>query len=206
MKRNIFKYIYFQYLKSKRMYVLLAVSLVFIPSATLSQDVTRDPFTPPSILERVDIADQDRVRRLTNEIVQEQMISAERRLTQETIDRIAASERGMQQNFERVVSSVDSLSEKVDSIDETYNTRMAVISEQLEELQARPNIDLEAMLESGALSSLQTGQSNQASSPTSSLGTFIACVNGRAMYRDESGSTFFSEVLDAFENSDRCGG
>src|SRR5690554_6191654 len=43
---------------------------------------------------------------------------------------------------------------------------------------------------------------------TTSLGetlNFVACVNGRALYRDQSGSTFFSEVMDALENS-RCDG
>lgn len=166
-----------------------------------STDVTRDPFTPTTMQERIKLADEERVERIAQEAIKKEVRGIELRIL-ENAKIIAETSRD------------DMAAENTDFKAELYE-RIAEIEEQVESgvivggsgdavLDPEAENPLADMLGMGGITS-----DEDAKGFIDSL-TFVACVGTetgpRALYRDTDGSTFFSEVMDALDKNSRCNG
>jgi phosphohistidine swiveling domain-containing protein len=166
---------------------LLALALGLPGGAPLAQSVDRNPFAPPPPETRIEAAERDRILEITSDVVRSEMNRLERSVT-ETVERrlIDRFDRQMQTyrtDFEAIVE------ERALASDAALETLKAEIPEMI-----------------GAAIETQKSSTGSAGGATLPDGTvFVACVNGKALYRDQTGNTFYSEDLDAASGAADCG-
>lgn len=162
---------------------LLAISIVSLTgNSVAAQSADRDPFTPPGMAERIQLADENRIAYIAERLVREGMLSVERRM----------AEQADEKDRERGQSEMDSIAQ----LEATLFERLNLMDVRIETGTGRTGV--------GLLGGEET-DNEDTKSFIASL-SFVACVNGRALYRDKQGSTFFSEVMDALDSNTRCNG
>lgn len=154
------------------------------PSAGQNVSVERDPFSTPEISETIEAADRDRVARITRDLVDARLVELELRIVREIESRLnAQTDRRIGESREEVVSELDT---RIRELSLTINGLR-------EEIPSLVTQSLEAVSPgSGAEGSLPEGSS------------FVACVDGRALYRDQNGSTFYAEEKQGDTGVSRC--
>lgn len=168
---------------------LLGLSLLVAPLSAQEGSVERDPFSAPSVAEIVDAADQDRVSRITTRIVEEQMAAIEERAVREAERRIIAL-------LEQRLTEMSARTEEL--VDTRLSEMSAVITGLRDQIPAHVSVAISEELQ-------RTGQAGEAAAAVTDGATFIACVDGRPLYRDESGSTFYLNETMGDTGVSRCG-
>ena len=155
-----------------------ALLLMFSSQVTIAQEaVERDPFSTPSIEEIIEAADRDRVARITGELVEAQLAEIEERIISEVESRLAAL-------LDR------RLTEFREEINGTVDERLAEMAGVVSSL--RDEVPLQ--IERAIAQRVQAGSSEAAAMGLIPEGSvFVACVDGRSLYRDASGSTFYMD-------------
>jgi len=155
-----------------------ALLIFTLGTAAISQEsVERDPFSTPSIDEVVAAADRDRVAQITNEIVEAQLSAIEQRIILEVERRLSALlDRRLTEFQTQVEGSVD--------------TRISEIAEVVSNLRD----EVPQQIERAISQRIQAGSSGAAALGLVPEGSvFVACVDGRSLYRDGNGSTFYMD-------------
>lgn len=164
----------------------LALIWALFSTSSLAQNVSveRDPFSEPSINEVVDAADRERVARITRDLVDAQLIEMELRIINEVEERINA-------NTERLIEALRE--EMKIETDERISNAVSFLKNFEENL---PNLLREQMLTSGLKAESGVDEMEGA--------TFIACVDGIPLYRDQAGSTFYINDTQGDTGVSRC--
>jgi hypothetical protein len=157
-----------------------AIALLCVSTAQTGyaqEAVDRDPFSTPSIEEVIRAADRDRVAQITNELVEAQISAIEQRIIVEVEARLAALlDRRLAEFREEVTGTVD----------ERLSEMATVISSLRDEVPQQ--------IERAIAQRVQAGSSDAAAMGLIPEGSvFVACVDGRSLYRDASGSTFYMD-------------
>lgn len=166
--------------------LIIAALLGMIPVGAMAQSVERNPFLPPPPETRIEAAEQDRVLRITQDVVRGEMGRLERTVT-ETV------ERRLMDRLDRDLASLgDDIRGDVDSRIGAFEATAATLKTEIPEM-IRAEIEERTKNAGGAaLGELPEGT------------TFVACVNGKALYRDQNGSTFYSNEDDLAEAAAGC--
>jgi hypothetical protein len=174
---------------ARRYMSLIAVFTALGAQVALSQEtVERDPFSTLAVTEVVRAADSERVSRITREIVETQIAEIERRVILELESRLT--------------SLLDRrLTEFRDRTDEGVDARLSemavVVSDLRDELPEMIGQEIERRRLEGDLADPETSLIPEGS-------VFVACVDGRSLYRDENGSTFYMDVQIGDAGVSRC--
>lgn len=167
--------------------VSLLVALSFLLAGQASaQSVERNPFQPPPPELRIEAAERDRVLEITSDVVRNEMVRLERSVT-ETV------ERRLIDRFDRQMQTY------TDTIDESIEARATVTDAALEALKS----EIPEMIET-AVSEEKSAAGIGAEGKLPEGTVFVACVNGKALYRDQTGNTFYSEDNDATSGAADC--
>lgn len=141
------------------------------------ESVDRNPFGTPSIGEVIEAADRDRVARITGELVEARLAEIEQRIISEVESRLAAL-------LDR------RLTEFREETNGTVDERLAEMAGVVSSL--RDEVPLQ--IERAIAQRVQAGSSEAAAMGLIPEGSvFVACVDGRSLYRDDSGSTFYMD-------------
>jgi hypothetical protein len=167
---------------------LTAVIAMLMASSASPQSVERNPFLPPPPELRIEAAERDRVLEITSDVVRNEMVRLERSVT-ETV------ERRLIDRFDRQIETYTA------TIDESIETRAAATEEALEALRA----EIPEMIKT-AVSEEKTAAGIGAEGTLPQGTVFVACVNGKALYRDQTGNTFYSEDTGATSGAADCSG
>ena len=156
------------------------ITLLFMSGAqgaTGQETVDRDPFSTPSVEEVVRAADRDRVARITNELVEAQIGEIEQRIIVEVETRLSALLDRRLTEFREELNG---------TVDERLSEMASVISSLRDEVPQQ--------IEQAIAQRVQAGSSEAAAMGLIPEGSvFVACVDGRSLYRDASGSTFYMD-------------
>lgn len=176
---------------SIRLARLGAAALIALASANMAvgqENVDRDPFSAPSIDEVVRAADLDRVSRITNDLVEAQLTAIEERIILEVERRLSAL-------LDRRLTEFSA------QLDERVEGRLTEMSGVVSALRD----EVPAEIEKAIAERVAAGSSDAAALGLLPEGsTFVACVDGRALYRDESGSTFYMDDTTGDGGVSRC--
>lgn len=151
--------------RSTSRFVLVALVVLAVPAYSQEVSVDRDPFSAPPITKVIEAADLDRVTRITTEIVETAMKSAEERAIRE-VERQALLL--LEEKFEV-------LTRKIEQDMEERFIEMSMVATRMQESAAG---DPDGNIDVGSREEVVEA-------------TFVACVDGRALYRSEDGSTFY---------------
>ncbi len=164
------------------------IALLLGGAATGQEVVDRDPFSAPSIEEVIRAADQDRVARITGELVEAKMSEIEQRIIVEVERRLSALlDRRLTEFNEQMTAST-----------ETRLAEMAgIVSGLRDEVPNQIEIAIAERVRAGSSEAASMGLLPEGS-------TFVACVDGRSLYRDENGSTFYMENETGDTGVSRC--
>lgn len=164
------------------------IALTSVQGAGAQERVERDPFSAPNIEEVVRAADKDRVSRITNELVESQLAAIEERIILEVERRLSAL-------LDRRLTE---FSAQIDGSVETRMTEMAgVVSALRDEVPAEIERAIAERVAAGSSDAAALGLLPEGS-------TFVACVDGRPLYRDENGSTFYMDSSKGDTGVSRC--
>ena len=156
------------------------ITLLFMSGAQVStaqEAVERDPFSTPTVEEVIRAADRDRVARITSELVEAQLAAIEQRIIVEVEARLSAL-------LDR------RLTEFREQVNGTTDERLAEMASVVSSLRD----EVPQQIERAIAQRVQAGSSEAAAMGLIPEGSvFVACVDGRSLYRDESGSTFYME-------------
>ena len=170
-----------------RMVFMTTVLVGFVPmEQVMAQTVERNPFAPPPAAERIEAAERDRVLRITQDIVRGEMAKLEKSVS-ETIERrlLGNIDRRVEALGKDIRKDVDGrLGDGNNVSEETKKNLQAIV---LETLKRNPQ----------AVGPTENGK-------TPEPPAFVACVNGKALYRDKDGSTFYSDETDLGLGDARC--
>lgn len=164
--------------------VLLTLAAATLPAAPGRAEVERNPFTPPPAAERIEAAERDRVLRITKDIVRSEIGRLEKSIA-ETVERRLLS------SVERRVNTMG------DEIKTDMDTRLGAVEETVTAFKTDLPNQIANEIQRKAQTSAGTGEAEEGTA-------FVACVNGKALYRDQDGSTFYLD--DSDPAADRCGG
>lgn len=164
------------------------MSLMLVGATWAQEVVDRDPFSSPDIGEVVRAADQDRVARITSELVEAKLGEVEQRIINEVERRLSAL-------LDRRLTE---FSEQINLSTEERLAEMAGIVSGLRD-------EVPAQIEKAIAQRVQAGSSDAAAMGLIPEGSvFVACVDGRTLYRDNSGSTFYMEQTIGDTGVSRC--
>jgi len=165
------------------------VLALLLTGVTMAQEaVDRDPFSAPDIAEVVRAADQDRVARITSELVEAKLGEIEQRIINEVERRLSAL-------LDRRLTE---FSEQVNLSTEERLAEMAGVVSGLRD-------EVPAQIERAIAQRVQAGSSDAAAMGLIPEGSvFVACVDGRSLYRDTSGSTFYMDQQIGDTGVSRC--
>jgi hypothetical protein len=165
----------------------LFMSLAILSTGSaLAESVERNPFLPPPPELRIEAAERDRVLAITSDVVRTEMTRLERSVT-ETVER-------------RLIDRLDrQMQTYTDAVDETTETRAAMIEGSFETLKA----EIPEMIET-AISEQKSVAGIGATGSIPEGAVFVACVNRKALYRDQTGNTFYSDDNDATPGAADC--
>lgn len=144
-------------------------------TAADAQAIDRDPFSAPPAEERLEAAQRERIAQITSSILLEQVSeletsiadTVERRLVSRVDARLAAF---LERNEALVRESSEDLAARLEAFTDDVP---GLIEEEIERISGRSVLlDLE---------------------PVPAEWSFVACVDERALYRDESGKTFYMD-------------
>lgn len=167
----------------------IVVFTVLGAQAALSQEgVERDPFSTIAVTEVVRAADSDRVSQITREIVDAQISEIERRVILQLESRLTSLLERRLAEFSEVTNG---------SIDTRLSEMAIVVSDLRDDIPDMVDEEIEKRRLEGAL-----GDERDSLLPEGSV--FIACVDGRSLYRDENGSTFYTDVQIGDAGVSRC--
>jgi len=176
---------------STRLTRLGAAALIALASAHVAvgqESVERDPFSAPDIGEVVRAADRDRVSRITNELVEAQLAAIEERIILEVERRLSAL-------LDR------RLTEFGTTLDERVEGRLTEMSGVVSALRD----EVPAEIQKAIAERVAAGSSDAAALGLLPEGSaFVACVDGRALYRDGNGSTFYMDSPTGGGGVSRC--
>lgn len=168
-----------------------AAALLLISGAqmtTAQEAVERNPFSTPPIQEVIQAADKDRVARITGELVEAQLAAIEQRIVSDVESRIAA-----------IVE--DQLNDFQGEVNETVNDRLSEMDSVISSLRGEVSQQIQRAIAQG----VQDGSSDAAEMGLIPEGSaFVACVDGRSLYRDANGSTFYMDNLTGDAGVSRC--
>lgn len=157
-----------------------AIALLLIsvtPGAFAQETVERDPFSTPSIEEVIRAADRDRVAKITNDLVEAQIGAIEERIIIEVETRLSAL-------LDRRLTEFNEQTNQ--NVDERLSEMASVISSLRDEVPQQ--------IERAIAQRVQAGSSDAAAMGLIPEGSvFVACVDGRSLYRDANGSTFYMD-------------
>lgn len=146
--------------------------------------VERDPFSTPEIRETIEAADRDRVARITRDLVDARLVEMELRIIRELESRLSA------QTDRRVAESREEIIKELEA-------RIAELTQVVSALrEGIPGLVTEALATAAPEAVTEPGLPDGA--------TFVACVDGRALYRDGNGSTFYAEETKGESGVSRC--
>lgn len=156
--------------------------------AAAQETVDRDPFSTPSIEAVIRAADRDRVSEITTELVQSQLSAIEQRIINEVETRLSALlDRRLTEFNERTFQDVD----------DRMSEMAGVISALRDEIPQQ--------IERAIAQRVQAGSSDAAAMGLIPEGSvFVACVDGRSLYRDANGSTFYMDSPVGDSGVSRC--
>lgn len=164
--------------------VVIAALMTASPSAGQNVSVERDPFSTPEISETIEAADRDRVARITRDLVDARLVEIELRIIRELESRLGA------QADRRIGESREAIIEELEA-------RIAELTQVVSALrEGIPGLVTEALATAAPEAAPEAGLPQGAS--------FVACVDGRALYRDENGSTFYAEETKGESGVSRC--
>jgi hypothetical protein len=146
--------------------------------------VERDPFSTPPIQETIQAADRDRVARITRDLVDARLVELELRIIRELESRLGAqTDRRLGETRDQVNQDIDA---RISAIGSAINALREEIPALIREEMAvtAPETEAGAGLPDGA--------------------AFVACVDGRALYRDSGGSTFYADDIQGGSGVSRC--
>lgn len=168
----------------------IAVLLALFAQVASGQEaaVDRDPFSAPEISEVVRAADRDRVARITSELVEAQMAAIEQRVVIEVEQRLAA------QMDRRLIE----FNQQLNDLMETRLSEMAGIVSGLRD-------EVPGQIDKAIAERVRAGSSEAAAMGLLPEGAvFVACVDGKALYRDGAGSTFYADISMGDSSVSRC--
>lgn len=168
-----------------------AIALLCISGAqvaTAQETVERDPFSAPSIEEVIRAADRDRVAQITQELVQAQLGEIEQRIIVEVETRLSAL-------LDRRLTEFNVKTNE--NVDARLSEMASIISSLRDEVPQQ--------IERAIAQRVQLGSSDAAAMGLIPEGSvFVACVDGRSLYRDANGSTFYMENSMGDAGVSRC--
>lgn len=166
--------------------VILTLS---VGQPVISQEsVERDPFSTPGINEIIEAADRDRVERITTELVEAAMSEIEQRILSEVERRLSAQ-------LDRRLTEFDE--QQVLLIDERLAEMVGIVSALRDEVPAQIDRSIAERVRAGSSEAAAMGLLPEGA-------TFVACVDGRSLYRDQSGSTFYIDSSTGDTGVSRC--
>lgn len=166
----------------------LMMALLLTGASSAQEAVDRDPFSAPDIEEVVRAADKDRVSRITTELVEAKLSEIEQRIINEVERRLSAL-------LDRRLTE---FSEQINLSTEERLSEMAGVVSGLRD-------EVPAQIERAIAQRVQAGSSDAAAMGLIPEGSvFVACVDGRSLYRDDSGSTFYMDQPIGDTGVSRC--
>lgn len=156
--------------------------------ATAQEAVERDPFSTPSVSEVIRAADRDRVARITSELVEARLAEIEQRIIIEVETRLAALLDRRLAEFREQTSA---------TVDERLLDMTTVVGALRDEIPAEIERAIAQRVQAGSADAAAMGLIPEGS-------IFVACVDGRSLYRDANGSTFYMDNPTGDAGVSRC--
>ena len=165
---------------------LTAAALGFFILPAAAQSVDRDPVNPQPVLEAIEVAERDRVLRITQEIVTGQISVLERQISEV-----------LQITFkDQLDRSMMDLTETTSTATQENLGAMAIMVAEVRDM-------IPDAVETAITA--RTGSSGSVTGVFPPEGTiFVACVNGKALYRDQTGTTFYTDQVEMVAGLPRC--
>jgi hypothetical protein len=168
----------------------VTVFIALLGQASIAQEVevNRDPFSAPQISEVIRAADHDRVARITSELVAQELSDLQQSI-------IIEVERRLSSMLDR------RLSEFSQQLDERMEARLSEMAGVVSGLRD----EVPAEIERAIAERVRAGSSDAAAMGLLPEGaSFVACVDGKALYRDAGGSTFYADDSMGGSGVSRC--
>jgi hypothetical protein len=168
----------------------VVILLALLGQAVSAQEVAvnRDPFSAPDIEEVVRAADYDRVAKITAELVEEKLSDLEQSIITEV---------------ERRLSSM--LDRRLTEFSQQMDERMEARLSEMAGVVAGLRDEVPAEIERAIAERVRAGSSDAAAMGLLPEGSaFVACVDGKALYRDAGGSTFYADDSMGGSGVSRC--
>jgi len=174
--------------KFRKAGVLILLALLGQAVSAQEAEINRDPFSSPDIAEVIRAADYDRVAKITSDLVEA---------------RLAALEQSIITEVERRLSAL--LDRRLTEFNQQSDERVEARLSEMAGVVAGLRDEVPAEIERAIAERILAGSSDANAMGLMPEGSeFVACVDGKALYRDAGGSTFYSDESMGGSGVSRC--